>query len=177
MVKKFNPWDHDYDMTGDALSAVGLGDFRGRVQEQMRWMDESKLPEAVKQLRRAQRTVQGTTIELEQTIHYRRNIKFSPTKDEPLPAGYGLREIMRLTLDDIIRRLDETTDTIHYYDEKKSIFHKAMMPRVYHLNVVIVSSDLANGKRYKTRTRVVLNQKQILRVEPVHSEVETFEPE
>lgn len=170
LVKKLNPWDHDYNVDGSTLSSVGLGGFEGRVQEQMKWKDESSLSEAVKELRHFQRTVRGSSIELEQAIHYNRRLTLSAAKNDPLPTGFGLREVTRLTLDDIIRRLDEPTDTIHYYDDFGTGFQKATMPRVYHINLVLVSTNLTNGQQHKKRIRVVLNQKQILRVEHVHTD-------
>ncbi|TNE49007.1 MAG: hypothetical protein EP343_14120 [Deltaproteobacteria bacterium] len=170
LVKKFNPWDHDYNMGGETLASVGLGAFEGRVQEQMKWKNESKLSDDIRRLRYIQRTVQGTSIELERAIHYTRLLTLTSTKHEPLPEGFGLREVVRFALDDIIRRLDEPTDTIHFYDEKGRGFQEATIPRVYHINLVLVSTNRSNGEQHRKRVRVVLNQRQILRVEHVHSE-------
>lgn len=177
LTKRWINWDSDHFMEDDILSKVGLGSFTGRVRERMRWVEDGSLPSLVKKTRRTYRTVQGATTHLENVIHYRRELTFSAKKQAELPYGYGVQEIHRIALDDIVRRLDEPTDMICYYDDVNTEFRKKAAPRVYHLNIVQVSVDKVNGVQYKSRTRVVLNQKQILRVEPVLLEQEEIEVE
>jgi len=167
LTRRWLPWDHDVLMEGNALADAGLGSFIGRARERMRWLDEQQLPDEVTRMRRAYRTVRGATIELEQALHYHRALSFTEDKDHPLPVGYGVQEIHRIALDDIVRRLDDPTDNICYYDDASTHFKRDTIPRVYHLNVIQIATDHCSGRRFKTRTRIVLNQKQILRVEPV----------
>lgn len=169
LSRRWIQWDHDHKIMGDALRHVGLGAFTGRARERMRWLEDADVPEGISTLRSSERTVRGVSTELEQVLHYRRILTFEPAGTSPLPRGYGIQEILRLSLDDILRRLDDPKDEVAYYDEVSGKFAQTALPKVYHLNVVHVATDLQSGQQILSRARVVLNQKRLLRIEPVAS--------
>ncbi len=122
----------------------------------------------------AERTVRGIDPERESVMRYQRETKFTPK--EALPPGFGVQELVRLSLDPIIARLDDPTDLVSFYDRMTGRFVNAEMPKVYHLNVVLVATDRTTGAQHRTRTRVVVNQEGIVRLDPVISEQETLNP-
>ncbi len=175
LSRRLNQWDHDHQIVGDALAEVGLGAFTGRARERMRWLPEGELPDDVFAMRTQQRTVRGSTTELEHVLHYERLLSFKGTETSPMPRGFGVQEILRLSLDDLLRRLDDPMDQTSFYDGAAGRFTRAPLPKVYHLNVVHVATNLHTGQRFLNRARVVLNRRQLLRIEPVMSREDTIE--
>jgi hypothetical protein len=176
LAKLWLPWDHDHAIVGDLLAEVGLGSFTGRTRERFRWLREGDVPDNIVKLRAAQRTVRGASVELEQVAYYHRLISLKGSELSPVPRGFGVQEILRLSVADILRRLDDPADQISFYDGVRGRFMQASMPKVYHLNVVYVTTDLNTGQSFRNRARVVLNQKQLLRVESVMQQEETLPP-
>lgn len=166
LARRWARWDHDIQVQGDSLAEVGLGAFEGSAREHFTWETEATIPAEISAIRRHRRTVRGATNELEQVCRYRRWLKLSQGETSPLPPGYVIDEMLRLNLDDVLRRLDDPSHTVPYYDGAGR-FDSAAMPKVYHLNVVTVAHDERNGVRYAHRTRVVLNKQRILRIEPI----------
>jgi hypothetical protein len=164
--KRWSRWDHDIVIEGDALADVGLGAFKGAAKESFRWVDEAAISPDIAQMRQRQRTVRGASSELEQVFHYRRTLSLAPVAASPLPPGYGIEEMLRLNLDDVLRRLDDPNQTISFY-RGSGTFEAALMPKVYHLNVVIVVHSSRGPQRFISRHRVVLNKNRILRIELV----------
>jgi hypothetical protein len=161
-------WDHDRKIVGDALARVGLGRFGGRARERMDWCDEDNdVPEPVMKLRRKHRTVRGVEPELERVMHYTRSIELSQDPAEPVPPGVGVQEIFRFSLNDVLRRLDDPLDQVSFYDTEQARFRTQELPKVYHLNVVVVATEGIAGDQHLTRWRVVVNRKGILRVDEV----------
>jgi hypothetical protein len=163
-------YDVDQHMAGDTLARVGLGTFSGRVKERMRIISDSELPESARHLRRAQRTVQGITAELETVVHYQRALVFNGPKDNPPPASYGVQELLRFSLDNILNRLDDPVEEYGFYEPVEGRFSRQEMPRTYHLNAIAILRDDKRGREYQVRSRVVVNRKGILRVEAVNDE-------
>jgi hypothetical protein len=165
--KRWSRWDHDIVIEGNTLADVGLGAFKGAAKESFRWEDEGSLSPEIAQMRQRQRTVRGASSELEQVFHYRRTLSLAPVAASPLPPGYGIEEMLRLNLDDVLRRLDDPNQTVSFY-RGGGTFEAALMPKVYHLNVVTVVHSSRDQQRFITRHRVVLNKNRILRIELVN---------
>jgi hypothetical protein len=166
LSKKFLRFDHDRHIVGDALSPAGLGSFSGRAQERVRWVDNDDIPRDIQVVRAKHRTVRGVAPELENILEYQRIVQFACAKD-PMPEGFGVQEIFRLSLDEILKRLDDPVDQIAYFDHAAATFRHADMPKVYHLNLIAQHTDMQTGQVAAARWRVVVNQDGILHIDPV----------
>ncbi len=164
LTKKLLPWDHNDRIVGDALACAGLGRLIGRASEQVRWIKDDVIPVAVDELRKRQRTVRGVA-ELEHVLCYRRRVQFDGA-DEPVPEGFGVQELMRLSLDEVVKRLDDPIDEVSYYDPVTGAFERTGMPKVYHLNVVAETSAPGTETRL-SRFRVIVNQDGVVRIDTV----------
>jgi hypothetical protein len=170
LSKKLLRWDHDRHIVGDGLKAAGLGAFGGRAQERVRWLEPDDVPRDVAQLRQKHRTVRGVAPELEHVLEYERKVTFEGG-DPPTPAGFGVQELFRLSLDEIVKRLDDPVDPVPYYDPTTGAFRKADLPKVYHLNLVARCTDAQSQRTTLARWRVVMNQEGIVYVDPVATRV------
>lgn len=167
LSRRFRRWDHDRKIVGDALDQVGLGSFDGRARERMHFVSEGDIPEDVHRLRLAHRTVRGVTPELEVVMHYRRTIDFVQNRASSVPEGFGVQELFRLSLDELLKRLDDPVDHVAFFDSASGRFRSQDMPKVYHLNLVLVATEGITGEQHLSRYRVVVDRKGILRVDPV----------
>lgn len=167
LSRRFLRWDHDRKIVGDTLSRVGLGRFAGRAKERMTFVTEEEIPENVRRMRVKNRTVRGVTPELEQVIHYRRSIEIEQDESDAVPEGFGVMELFRLSTSDIIKRLDDPLDQVTFFDNDTGRFKEQELPKVYHLNLVIVVSEGEAGEQLLKRYRIIVNRKGILRVDPV----------
>ncbi len=168
LSKRLLRYDHDREVVGDALAAAGLGSFSGRAQERLRWLEQDEVPKDVATLRAKHRTVRGVTPELETVLEYHRSVRFT-CGDDPVPEGFGVQELFRVSLDEILKRLDDPVDEVAYYDHKSATFCHADMPKVYHLNLIAQCSDAQTGTVTSYRWRVVVNQQGIVHIDPVLS--------
>jgi hypothetical protein len=166
LSKKLLRWDHDRHIVGDGLKPAGLGAFGGRAQERVRWLEQDDVPRDVAQLRQKHRTVRGVAPELEHVLEYERKVSFEGG-DPPTPDGFGVQELFRLSLDEVIKRLDDPVDPVPYYDPQTGAFRLADLPKVYHLNLIARCTDERTQRTTIARWRVVLNQDGIVYVDPV----------
>ncbi|HEY1100897.1 MAG TPA: hypothetical protein VGF99_18300, partial [Myxococcota bacterium] len=164
LTKRLLPWDHNVAIVGDALRCAGLGRLEGRASEQVRWMKDGDVPAAVDELRKRQRTVLGVA-ELEHVLCYHRRLVFDGG-DNPVPEGFGVQELVRLSLDEVLKRLDDPIDEVAYYDPGVGSFSRAAMPKVYHLNLVVETTS-PGRQGVLSRFRVVVNQQGVVRIDPV----------
>ncbi len=166
LSKRLLRYDHDRHIVGDALKPAGLGGFGGRAQERMRWVGLDELQYGVARLRARHRTVRGVAPELEHVLQYDRKVTLK-SDAVPMPDGYGVQELFRLSLDEALKRLDDPIDPVEYYDPQSATFKSAQMPKVYHLNVVVESRDERDQSSVLVRWRVVVNQEGIVHIDPV----------
>lgn len=159
-------WDHDRKVLGNALAPVGFGEFSGRARERMRFIEPGQVPADVATLRLAHRKMRMLASEREHVLHYHRWLTFRAS-EAPVPSGFGVQDLFRLGLDDLIKRLDDPIDPVSFYDHKSAQFKTAQVPKVYHLNLVLVATKLDTNEQVKTRTRVIVNQQGIVRLEPL----------
>lgn len=176
IASRFLSWDHDRRVLGEALGRVGFGVFTGRARERVRYLSDAQVPGVVRELRLAHRTVRGVATESEQVLHYRRQLSFS-CGPQPVPEGFGVQDSLRLSLDEILKRLDDPVEIVRFYDYRSGRFRKAEVPRVHHLNLVLCARDQALRLRTLSRTRVVVNQRGVVRLDPVVTRQLTDDPE
>ncbi|HEY4222268.1 MAG TPA: hypothetical protein VGO62_13020, partial [Myxococcota bacterium] len=166
LSKRLLRFDHDRQILGDALAATGLGGFGGRAQERLRWAENDEVPKEIAAMRAKHRTVRGVTPELESVLEYQRLVRFTCNGD-PVPEGFGVQELFRLSLDEILKRLDDPVDEVAYYDHKSATFQHCDMPKVYHMNMIAQLTDVQTGDVVNARWRVVVNQQGIVHIDPV----------
>jgi hypothetical protein len=171
LVSRLAQWDHDRRFAGDVLRRVGLGLFTGRGRERVRFVDDDDLPKDVRKARVKHRTVRGVVPELEQIVHYQRTVELRQPEQERVPEGFSVQEIMRLSLDRLLERLDDPVDDVAFFDDETGRFTSQSMPKVYHLNLVLVTKDSkasnGDGESHLSRYRIVLNRKGIVRIDNV----------
>ncbi len=165
LTQKLLRWDHNEELVGDALSCAGLGRIEGRASEQVRWVKEEDVPRHVAALRQSVRTVRGV-VELEHILCYHRRVVFDGG-DTPVPDGFGVQELLRVSLDEVLKRLDDPVDEVAYYDPQTGAFEQANMPKVYHLNVIAETTDVDTGQQQLSRFRVVVNQQGVVHIDRV----------
>lgn len=170
--RRLRAYDHDNVIVGDNLVLVGLRGFSGRARERMRWQTPQQVAPRLVQLRAHPRTVAGSDISSEEVIAYSRTLVMGPEPGEQLPAGFALRDILRLNLQRFMLRLDEPLDKVSYFDLRRRRFLRVQTPKVYHLNLLLrVTMGVEKGQEVLLRRyRVVLNKERIVRIEKVHLE-------
>ncbi|MFT5431247.1 MAG: hypothetical protein ACI9OJ_001926, partial [Myxococcota bacterium] len=166
LIRRWRQWDVSRKLLAEDFAGLGMGTFTGFALERTEWKEPDELPPGVRDVRRLHRTVRGAGADLERVLHYHRKVELSVAADAP-PPGYGIQEIIRISLDDVLRRLDDPIDTVYFYDTAKGRFEKKGLPRVYHLNIVAVGTEEASGRRIASKTRVMVNKDRIVRVENV----------
>ena len=166
---RWMPWDHDRRVMGNILSQVGLGAFTGRAKERFKIMGEENIPEAILEARSKDRTVAGLTIENESVAHYVRELHFAVNPSDGVPERYGIQERLRFSLTDFLARLDEPLEEIRYFDSRTGRFRQKTMPRVYHINLVVNQTEKNKNISKISRFRFVVNQKGVVRIEPVET--------
>lgn len=169
-------WDHDRKVLGNALAAVGFGEFSGRARERMRFMEPQQVPAEVARLRLAHRKMRMLASEQEHVLHYHRWLEFR-SSERPVPSGFGVQDLFRLGLDEFIKRLDDPIDQVSFYDHKSAQFKTVQVPKVYHLNLVLIARNVMTNEQVQTRTRIILNQQGIVRMEPLSLPAATQESE
>jgi len=169
LARRLIRWDHDRKIAGNALTRVGLGGFTGRSRERVFWVKDGELPDDVARLRKKNRTVRGVEPELESVLAYERSFEVRQDPLDTVPPSLGIQELHRYSLNDVLRRLDDPLDHINFYDSDTGRFRSQELPKVYHLNVVVVATDVTTGAQHLERLRVVVNRMGILRIDEVAS--------
>jgi hypothetical protein len=168
LVPKLRRFDYVTRIQASALRAIGLGMLDAKVLESMRFVPVDSVPAGVRAERGERRRHQALDFQ-EEVIHYRKKLEIDEgDQPEPLPAGYGLRDIVRFNVRHLLVRLDDPSDRIRYFDPERDAFAEAKVPRVYHLNLVLrVRLTMPDGKveEQLTHARIVLNKQGIVRVE------------
>lgn len=159
--------DYSRRIIPDALARFGLTGMSGRARERVRFMKPQEVDPEVHALRMLHRSVMGTGLELEEVLFYRRRLTLKATTRSRAPAGFGIRDILRLNLSALTRRLDDPMDDVSFYDAPSGRFVRDHLPKVYHANMLLAVASSHLPTRWLGRYRLVLNQDGLLRVEPV----------
>jgi hypothetical protein len=170
LTQRLRKFDHKSWLHGPSMAVLGLGMVKIRAREAMRFLKSSEAPESILSLRLARRTVRRAEVFGEEVIHYRKLISMEVDDSRPMPPGYWLRDILRLNVRHFLVRLDEPLDTQSYFDARRSAFATASLPKVYHLNVIVVvrrTSPTGAAAEQREHLRVVLDKQRIVRVERV----------
>ncbi|MCK6529654.1 hypothetical protein L6R50_19585 [Myxococcota bacterium] len=168
LYRRLRRFDHTFWVSGASVAAVGLGALRARVRESMGFRAED-LPEDVRDLRFAQRTVGHADVGEEEVIAYVKQMELRSRPDgDGILDDCRLLDILRLNVRHFLVRLDDPMDDVRYFDRATGLFVRARLPKVYHLNLVIrLRHEVAGAPGWEQlhRLRVVLNQGGIVRME------------
>lgn len=168
LSKRLLTWDHDRRISPGSFEQAGLGSVSGRARERVAFVKNGEIPAEITALRRANRTVEGASQhELEEVVHFRRSVSLDPSKEASLTEGMALQEIIRISLADMLQRLDEPSDSTEFFDTETRRFVSREVPRVYHLNVVVRAQRAEDGDVRLARYRVVVDREGVRKVEPV----------
>ncbi|MFM7199282.1 MAG: hypothetical protein ACKO6N_00695 [Myxococcota bacterium] len=160
-------WDHDQELSSETLEQIGMGGFSGRARERMGFLGQTQLPPEIHAIRSACHTMKDLRLEEEQVVHYHRQLTLEPRSGMAVPEGFGIREFFRLSLDGLLKALDEPRDKMAFYDSLRGRFREVTLPRVYHINAVLRTTEAETGRQLLQGVRVVVDRKRIKRVETV----------
>lgn len=170
LTRRLRKYDHKSWLHGPSMDVLGLGMVRIRAREAMRFVGGDEVPAPVLALRRARRTVRRAELFGEEIIQYRKLISMEVEDGSRMPVGYRLRDILRLNVRHFLVRLDEPLARQAYFDAARGAFTSAALPKVYHINVVLVvrrTGPTAPPREQLEHLRVVLDKERIVRVERV----------
>jgi hypothetical protein len=154
-------FDHHMDIITNTRRKAGL------CRESFEFVDEAKIPAVIRQMRSRDHI---TEIENgwvgEKVVLYRKRICLF--NDQVLKAcrGHaveGINDIMRFSVLEFIRKMDNPKKQLYIVDEDE--YQRIKGERVYHLNLIL-KYTLPKRILYK-RFRIVLSRKRIKRIEPV----------
>jgi hypothetical protein len=164
-------FDHTSLVSGESLSAFGLGMLRLRLREAMRFQHSAEVGSDVLEMRLAHRTVRHAEAAAEEVIHYRKVVDIDSREDTAeLPDEYRVRDTLRVNVRPLLVRLDDPLDPVAFFDLERGSFGAAELPKVYHVNLVAkITREDASGRREQRleRMRVVLSKDGIVRVDEV----------
>ena len=164
-------YDHNNEILGNNLSLIGVEGLSGRIKEKTRWINADELPSQLADLRAHPRTIAGSEVSNEEILLYQRAMTLSKESKKFFPVGFALKDILRLNLRHFMAKVDDPTQTIHYYDLTQQRFMKMQAPKVYHLNIILrIKTPL---EEQISRHRVVLNKDEIMRIDTVYHKKET----
>lgn len=167
LLKQWLKWDHNVSLGDHLFHLMGLGRVSGRAMEKAIWTGIKNVPNDIVRLRRAARTVRGSSTELENVIHYRRRIELNGVETTSFDTQFGIQEILRISLHEVMAKLDDHIDVVSHWDASTGRFVRSEMPKVYHLNLVYRVQQDNDPQSTLRRARIVLNREQILRIEHV----------
>ncbi|QED29914.1 hypothetical protein FRD01_22290 [Microvenator marinus] len=167
LIKQWLKWDHNVSLGDHLFHLMGLSEVSGRAMEKATWKTVREVPRDVVRLRRAARTVRGSSTELENVIHYKRRIELDGIETASMDTQFGIQEIVRVSLNDVMSRLDDQIDLVSHWDVRTGSFQRTELPKVYHLNLVYQVKQEGAEETVMRRARIVLNREEILRIEHV----------
>ncbi|MBI5495253.1 MAG: hypothetical protein HY904_09490 [Deltaproteobacteria bacterium] len=167
LMRRLRLNDYSRRIVADALRRFGLDGLHGRARERVRYLHADEVDDDIRAVRLLHRSVMGVGVELEDVLHYRRQLTLTADEKATVPPGFGIREILRLNTTALTRRLDDPLDEVAYYDAPSGQFRRAHLPKVYHANLIVRVSARHAPYAWVVRHRVVLNQDGLVRVEPV----------
>jgi hypothetical protein len=165
LTGKLQDFDQDVALSAEALDSAGLAEVKGRLRERMKFTSASAVPQDVASLRASVRTVAGTDVQTEAVLSYRRRLTFERIRARP-GQRYGIRQIIRFNLRHFLTRLDEPEQNAPHFSPGEGLFVRAMVPKVYHLNLICRTSSPGQTPQLM-RWRLVLNKDGLSRVEPI----------
>jgi hypothetical protein len=141
----------------------------GELRESFSYIDPDKVPEDIQKVRNIEqhKTLQAIR-RVEQVMYYKKTVYLNNFLETKQDRFSGLNVIFRL---DIHKFLNKASDSIQPYstlDPNTLEVTHTMLPKVYHLNIVLKNSFLRPDGTTKTeykKHRIIANKEGILRLE------------
>ncbi|MEZ4390104.1 MAG: hypothetical protein R3A48_03325 [Polyangiales bacterium] len=172
LLKRARTFDHVSWVRGESLGELGLGSLKVKVSEAVRFVSVDALEAPVRAVRAQRRTVRHAGVAQEEVIHYRKRIASAGRAGQAAaPEGYRLRDLLRINIRHFLIRLDDPEDRVDYYDLSTRTFRSALLPKVYHVNLVIRLRRTVGGERRErlVHLRIVLNKDRIVRCDEIRA--------
>jgi hypothetical protein len=146
----------------------------GYAKQFMRYLKKDDLPPEISYIREWGHPSKLEPERAEEVIHYSKQMNF---ETELLRNKFAhiqfVRDIARFSIDEFLLRIDDPNKKLRYFDKKRGI-STMKAPKVYHLNLISrhAISEFHEGHWQPAKvefehTRLVLNKKGIVRLEPV----------
>lgn len=141
----------------------------GELRESFSYLNENEIPETIQQARTTERhrTLEAIRRQ-EQVMYYKKTVRLKNLSETKQDRFSGLNVIFRF---DIHRFLNKASDSIQPFstiDPKTFELVHTMLPKVYHLNIVLKNSYMKMDGSTHTeikKYRIITNKEGILRVE------------
>ncbi len=168
LARRIRGYDHQIEIQAGALAEAGLGRVSGRIRENARFVTGADVPDEVRAMRVALRTVRNADTAGEAVLQYTRDLQLGLGQTAN-PDGLAFRQILRLNLRHFFTRLDEPEQRESHYAVDEGRFVNVSLPKVYHIN--LIARVRSAGRRIiLKRWRIVLNKEGIVRLDTVLAE-------
>lgn len=171
LLRRARTFDHVSWLHGGTLPDLGITDLRVKMSEAVRFIAADAVPPEVRAVRAERRTVQHLGSQAEEVIHYRKRIASANAgAARAVPSGYRLRDLLRINVRHFLVRLDDPRDRVEYFDRESGTFREALLPKVYHVNLVIrLRRTVGEETRERfAHLRLVLDKDGIVRCDEIH---------
>ena len=165
LSKRWSPWDKLYHFNLSHLRNFGVGSYTGRVEHTSDWATEDELDPTIREARSQQRSVGEVEDEMENILYHHQQLSIRCSNQRTFQDECGVQQVLRLSLDSLLPRLDDPWREVHAYDPSNRTFTKGEVPRVYHLNLVARLETHNNTEPLVARCRAVVNSLGVVRIE------------
>ena len=172
LLKRARTFDHVSWLQGGTLPELGIKDFKVKMSEAVRFIAADAVPPEVRAVRAERRTVQHVESQPEEVIHYRKRIASANAgAGRAVPEGYRLRDLLRINVRHFLVRLDDPRDHVEFFDREAGAFCEAMLPKVYHVNLVVrLRRNVGEERRERlAHLRLVLDKDGIVRCDEIQA--------
>lgn len=158
----------------DYRSSITLkdrGSILGRFAESCDFIPEKKRPKWLKKIRNDSFHTEVTEVKrIDDLLHYQREIKIFPKNLAKKNRYFNLNNILRFNLYAFTRRASRPTYHEFVMDSETGELGEVACPRVYHINLVLLSSYHRGDERIEKEIkcfRIVMSKLGITRIERI----------
>lgn len=166
--RQFAKWFSDYKT--EITSPSGSTKV-GKMEEYFSFVREDEVPEEITRMRNREfHVVLETFKRPEQVLYYKKKITLYHTDTPPDARRKALNIIFRFNISQFLIKADNPTHQYVTVDPETLEFFRAMLPKVYHLNIILKNTYFEKEKGIKTefrKYRLILDKNGIKRVEHI----------
>lgn len=143
----------------------------GRLNENFSFVDESQVPKDILEIRNLNFREELPVIKRQETImHYKREMILYPPPKEFKGRKTSITSIFRLNVHQFLEKANNPLQTNVRLDTQTLEIKELLLPRVYHINIIIQNTYIKSEKKEKIelkKFRVVVDKFGIKRVEQI----------
>lgn len=143
----------------------------GKINESFNFIDETRLPEGFEEIRNFDFNEElQALIRQESIIQYKREVILYDQLGIPSSRRRELTTIFRLNIQHFLQKAGNAFQPSLFLDHYTHEIHEQMLPKVYHINIIIRNTVLQPDLSYKSeinKFRVVADKTGIKRVEQI----------